>query len=111
MTDSIDKSMIEELKELMEDDFPVLIETYIQDCDERITGLTTAIADSDSTEVRELAHAFKGSSSNLGAQKLADLCFSLETMGREDDLGRAADTFDSVKAEYQVVRDYFNSLL
>jgi HPt (histidine-containing phosphotransfer) domain-containing protein len=103
--------MIEELKELMDDDFPVLIETYIQDCDERVTALTRAVADANSSEVRELAHAFKGSSSNLGAQKLADFCFELETMGRENNLAAAQSTFDAIKTEYQVVKDYFNTLL
>lgn len=111
MTESIDTSMIEELKMLMEEEFPMLIETYVQDCDQRIEGLASALSSSDSGKVRELAHAFKGSSSNLGAQKLADICFELETMGRDDQLAGAPATFETLKAEYQAVRGYYLSLI
>ena len=111
MSDNINTHMIDELKELMEDDFPVLIETYIEDGDERIESLQSAIDDNNSEQVREVAHAFKGSSANLGATKLSEVCYSLENIGREAKLVEAQAVLDSIKTEYQVVRNYFNSLL
>lgn len=111
MTDSVNKDMLSELKMLMEEDFPILIETYITDSHERLIALEDAISSQDSGEVRELAHSFKGSSANLGAQPLADICFKLETMGREGSLGGAEEIYSELKTEYQQVRDYFNSQL
>jgi len=111
MTDSVNKDMLNELKMLMEEDFGILIETYIQDSDDRLTALEAAISSQDSGEVRELAHSFKGSSANLGAQPLADICFKLETMGREASLAGAEDIYSELKVEYQQVREYFNSQL
>ena len=95
----------------MEDEFPILIETYIEDCDQRIEGLSHAIASQNSTEGRELAHAFKGSSSNLGAPHLADIWFVMETMGRDGNLTDASETLNAIKTEYQIVKNYFSSLL
>lgn len=111
MSDSINTQMIDELKELMEDDFSVLLETYITDSDERIDALQSAIIDNESEQVRELAHAFKGSSANLGASQLSELCYSLENMGRDAKLDEAPAAMDEVKAEYQHVREYFKGLL
>lgn len=111
MTDTINESLISELKELMAEDFPVLIETYITDSDERISSLQTALAQADSQSVRELAHAFKGSSSNLGADALAKICFQLETMGRNAELNGSDEVYDALTNEYQQVKRYFNSLI
>lgn len=109
MTESVNKDMLNELKLLMEEDFHILIETYITDSDERLKALQVAISSQDCGEVRELAHSFKGSSANLGAQPLADICFKLETMGRESSLAGADDVYSRLKAEYQIVREFFNS--
>jgi len=111
MEDSINMPIVEELKQLMEEDFPLLIETYVNDCDARIDALALAISNQDATEVREIAHAFKGSSSNLGAEKLTSICFRLETMGREGELANANDEYINMKSEYLKVREYFKNLL
>ena len=111
MTESVNLAMLDELKMLMEDDFSILLETYIQDSDQRLEALGSAISTANSAEVRELAHSFKGSSANLGAQPLADICLTLETMGREGTLDGADAAYESLKQEYSQVRAYFTSQL
>ena len=111
MTDSVNVAMLDELKMLMEEDFPLLLETYIQDSDLRIESLESAISSGNSTEVRELAHSFKGSSANLGAQPIADICFKLEAMGREGNLDEADSVYSELKEEYVKVRAYFSNQL
>lgn len=111
MTDSVNLAMLDELKMLMEDDFSILLETYIQDSDQRLEALDSAITSSNSSEVRELAHSFKGSSANLGAQPLADICMKLETMGREGSLAGADVAYEELKNEYNQVRAYFHNQL
>ena len=103
--------MIEELKELMAEDFPLLIETFITDCDKRLVDIKLAIADGNATEVRELAHGFKGSSSNLGAEKLSEISYIIESMGRDDNMLGVEDANALLTEEYQQVKEYFNSLL
>jgi len=111
MTDSINTSMIEDLKELMEEDFPILIETFLTDCEKRLDDLKEAISENNAKEIRELAHGFKGSSSNLGAVLLSDISFKLEIMGRENELEEAEHTNQLLNNEYLKVKDYFTLLI
>ena len=108
---TINKEMLEDIKELMEEDFSILIDTFIVDCDKRIIDLKTAISNQDDKEVREIAHGFKGSSSNLGAVTLAEVSFTLETMGRTAKLEGAEESFQELEEEYLIVKKYFTSLL
>ena len=111
MSDSINKDTIEELKMLMEDDFPILIETFITDSDERVESLKSAIETQDANAVREIAHGFKGSSSNLGAVRLSEVSFELESMGRDSCLDNASLKYNDLLSAYSEVREYFNSLI
>jgi HPt (histidine-containing phosphotransfer) domain-containing protein len=111
MTETINKVMIEELKELMEEDFPLLINTFLEDSSKRLVALELAIAEDNANEVRESAHGIKGSSSNLGAAKLAEISSNLETMGRTGDLSEAVAMFSEMNNEYKIVLEYFTSLL
>ena len=111
MIKSINNDMLDELKELMEEDFHLLIETYISDADKRVEQLSDAIASNNSKEVRELAHSLKGSSSNLGAELLAQLSQVIENKGANDNLTGIKDDYDALQAEYTVVSDYFKTLV
>ena len=111
MTVSINKEMIEELKDLMEDDFPLLINTFLDDSNKRLVDLKLAIVEANANEVRELAHGFKGSSANLGAEKLAEISSELESMGRNDGLSEAESRFKELNNEYKIILEYFKSLL
>lgn len=111
MTESINTEMINDLKELMEDDFSILIETFVSDADSRLQSLEAALAAKDNEQVRELAHAFKGSSANLGAAKLSEICFTMENLGRDCQLEQANSVLHEIEAEYKTVREYFTHLL
>ena len=111
MTISINKEMIEELKELMEDDFPLLLNTFLDDSNKRLVDLKLAIAEENANDVRELAHGFKGSSANLGAEKLARISSELESMGRTDELSEVESSFIELNNEYKIILEYFKSLL
>jgi len=111
MSESINKVMIEELKELMEDDFSLLLETYLTDGDQRLVDLDNAIKDKNIKQIRELAHSLKGSSSNLGAETLAEISYKVETMGRETELAGIDDAVTQLKKEYKEVKKYFLSIL
>ena len=82
----VDIEALRELKEIMEDQFQMLVETFLQDSAIRMDEIDAALAAGDADALRSAAHSFKGSSSNLGITSLADRLFKLETMGREGDL-------------------------
>lgn len=78
----VDHDVLASLQEIMEDNYPVLLDTFLVDSAERLVQLQKAAADSEANADRErvsqAAHSFKGSSSNMGAARLADLCSQLE---------------------------------
>jgi HPt (histidine-containing phosphotransfer) domain-containing protein len=107
----INQEALSDLKDIMEDDFGLLIETFIADSHVRIDALEKALADNDADAVRSAAHSFKGSSSNICAPLLADICKDLETCGREGDLSVAAALFADVKTEFATVNNLLMALL
>ncbi len=111
MSESINRVKIEELKDLMEDNFSLLLEIYITDGDQHLLDLDKAINENNAKNISEIAHALKGSSRSLGADALAETSLKIETMGRGADLAGIDDEVVQLKKEYQEVKDYFQKLL
>lgn len=111
MSNHLDVSALKELKEVMDDDFQLLIETYIEDTDARVNTLATCIDQQDAEEIKKIAHSIKGSSSNLFAQNLASLCQKIEDMGRVGSFEGVQEMMVQVKTEYASVREELQNLL
>ncbi|MHA7878418.1 MAG: Hpt domain-containing protein [Saccharospirillum sp.] len=102
----LDPQIISELQQLLGDDFAELVHTFIQDSQQRIDDLQATIASTVAQDVRHVAHSFKGSSLNLGAVRLSELCRQLEEMARQGRLYRAQECLEQIRAEFhQVCRD------
>ncbi len=74
----LDGEVIATLRDIMQDDFVDLIETFIKDSLQRREALAQAERSGDREALRRAAHSFKGSSANIGARSLSDLCRQLE---------------------------------
>lgn len=113
MTDKphLDEEALVELQEVMEDEFDVLIKTYIKDSSDRIGHLRHAIGSSDAEAFAKTAHSFKGSSINIGAPKLGELCFKAEQAGKDNRLSEAANVVDAIESEFQHVEKTLKGFL
>ena len=100
----LDYDAIKTLKEIMEDDFFLLIDTFFQDSDTRILTLRTLLHSTDSDAIRRAAHSFKGSCSNLGALYLADLCGALEHKAVAGNLNEINVDLGVIEEEYALVK-------
>lgn len=60
---NIDHKVLSDLREVMEDGYPQLLETFLEDSERRLSQLHEA---KDAAELGLAAHSFKGSSSNMG---------------------------------------------
>ena len=78
MTIHLNLEQLSELKEVLEDEFSVLITTYLEDAQLRQQMITAAISAKDYEAARLAAHSLKGASANLGALMLAEICEHLE---------------------------------
>lgn len=92
----LDESLLDELRGILEDEFPALVTTYMQDSAVRVQDMKAAFAQGDADALRKSTHSLKGASANLGLELLADLCRSLE----EDIL---AGKMEGVEARLQQV--------
>lgn len=105
----LDSAILVTLQEVMETEYPVLLDTFLLDSQERVLSLRRALASGDSEALRCAAHSFKGSCSNLGAVRLAELCFALEEMARDGRLEGAAGCVEGIEREFAIVGILFRA--
>lgn len=111
MAEHFDIDSLEMLKEIMEDEFNDLIRIYLEDSDKRLPELREAEMKLDATALRELAHSFKGASSNISALPLAELCLTVETAARDNNLSIVPEALDKIESEYQQVNQLLQAML
>ncbi|MDX1599299.1 MAG: Hpt domain-containing protein [Marinobacter sp.] len=107
----LDEEALAELKDVMEDEFDVLIHTYISDSADRLASIRSAIEAGDADALVKAAHSFKGSSINIGAPRLGTLCLEVENAGREERLSDAGPFVEQIDLEFQQVRSMLERIL
>lgn len=101
----LDPDVLSGLQEVMESEYPKLLDTFLDDSQKRVEELRKAR--DDAKALGRIAHSFKGSSGNLGAVRLAELCRRLEDGSAEPfrvDLGELVDEIDQ---EFALVRPLY----
>lgn len=108
-TAHLDPDVLATLRDIMgEDQFPVLVHTYLSDSEHRLEQLLAA---TDARSLRDAAHSFKGSSCNMGATHLAQLCGELEHLPVEASAQTVARLRTSIDQEFTAVRACFLGIL
>ncbi len=108
--DHLDVDALKELREVMEDEFSVLIETYVKDSVMRVDSLYQALEAGDTDELRKAAHSFKGSCGNIGAQRLAEMCSQVEEAGRKGALENVSELVEHIAQEFEEVKKLMEAL-
>ncbi|ASP40585.1 histidine kinase [Bacterioplanes sanyensis] len=106
-----DQEALSMLQEVMDDEFPELVDVYLRDSDQRLPLLHQAIAAESADDIRELAHSFKGASSNVSAHVLAELCFGLEKAGRDNELANVQEQLSDIEREYHQVKSLLQGMI
>lgn len=110
-TPHLDEAALAELQDVMEDEFGVLIRTYLKDSRERIDSLKASMKARDPDAFAKTAHSFKGSCINIGAPRLGELCRDVEKAGLEERLNDATPVLDAIEAEFQRVSQALQALM
>ncbi|KAF2410766.1 Hpt domain-containing protein [Pseudomonas antarctica] len=102
----LDPDVLSGLQEVMESEYPKLLDTFLDDSQKRVEALRKSR--DDAKALGRIAHSFKGSSGNLGAVRLAQLCqrLEVESVGSTADLGALVDQIDH---EFALVRPMYES--
>ncbi|GLS27697.1 Hpt domain-containing protein [Marinibactrum halimedae] len=105
---SLDESVIDTLREIMGQEFNDLIQAYRIDCQTRISALKQELSEDNCDGVRRAAHSLKGSSGNVGASHMQELCLALETSAKNEDLSSAPEMIANIESEYQNIESDLN---
>ncbi|MHC2145007.1 Hpt domain-containing protein [Pseudomonas sp. 210_17 TE3656] len=101
----IDHEVLSGLQEVMEDDYLTLLDTFLKDSEVRLSQLHKATSPE---ELGYAAHSFKGSSSNMGAKALAELCRQLEERVKQPPLNDIEVLINQIDQEYEAVRALYS---
>jgi HPt (histidine-containing phosphotransfer) domain-containing protein len=107
-TPAINEEVLNELKDLVMDDGPEflieLLGDFVTDAESGIHAMEQAALDGDAEVIEQTAHRMKSSSAHLGALGMADLCETLQRLGRSGAVDGSQDLVASLGAEFQRVR-------
>jgi len=107
----IDMATVDMLREILEDGFPTLVDTFITDSRFRISEIRAGLQEANAEAVRRAAHSLKGSSSNVGAQLLTDYSQTFELAAQNNQLQGLKELLEEVEAEFVTVTDILSRWL
>jgi len=97
--ETIDRQIISELQEVMEEEFADLLETYLSNTPTLMTQIEEAAGQRRVDGMILPAHSLKSSSANVGALHLSDLAKQVELAGKAGDLEAALVAFSQLPDE------------
>lgn len=113
--DVLDPDVVKGLRQLTPAGEPdVLVEiltVFLDDVPKRIVALRAAAAAGNAIAMQRAAHSLKGSSGNIGARALHDVCRQLDDRARSGDLTRLTPLLESLATEYGRVEAEIKRLL
>jgi len=98
MSQLLDRDALEELKDVMGDLFPSLIDTFESDASLRVKHMREAVVVEDSEALRQVAHTFKGSAGNVCAPELAALLKTIEDFAKKSAFAEVSSLVDQVES-------------
>ena len=101
----LDKGVLNELRDNIGDNLAGLFEVFLEDIPAYIQAVEKSIDNGDPAALVEAAHAIKGSCSNIGAKRMAEIARQLELQGRRGSVNDAAPLVSGLRAELTRVRD------
>lgn len=115
LDDPLDRAALEAIREFGHPGGPDILQQiivlYLEDSPKRLDGLRSGLNGNDARAVELAAHTLKSTSANLGARKLADDCFKLETMGRKKNLDGSLAVLRRVERGFNQVRTALRSFV
>ncbi len=111
---ALDPAVLESLGDLDDDGEESIVAElagmFLENAFSRIETLQEAVEKGDANSVRETAHALKGSSGNMGAHKMHDLCTKLQEAGESGDLTETPAILEQLEAEFGRARPELTAL-
>jgi HPt (histidine-containing phosphotransfer) domain-containing protein len=111
----LDPDVVSRLRQLTPPGEPDVLQEILSlfrdEVPKKISALRSAVASGDAATAQRTAHSLKGSSGNIGAHAMYDVCRQLDDRARSGDLSRLLPLIDSLEAEYGSVEAEIERLL
>jgi HPt (histidine-containing phosphotransfer) domain-containing protein len=98
---SLDLSLLAELREFMAADVDILINEFEADTRHRLVLIEQAIESQDAETLRQTAHSLKGGAATLGALSLSQQFRGLELRGRDASFSGIEQDFGNTQRSFE----------
>ncbi|WP_085577806.1 MULTISPECIES: Hpt domain-containing protein [unclassified Pseudomonas] len=102
----VDRDVLNSMAEVMEASYPELLDIFLADSENRLRELQKTV---DAEVLSVVAHSFKGSSSNMGATRLAELCSELEQQAKNKSPAEISKLVADINSEFADVRPVYEA--
>ena len=109
MTEPTQLINMEELMEIMDHNIELVkdcFNDFMSDYPEMLADIKNAIDISDGFLLRDCAHKLKGTLTYLAAMPAASVAYTLEVMGKNEDLETSMDTFHLLQEECEKLKEF-----
>jgi HPt (histidine-containing phosphotransfer) domain-containing protein len=110
-SDVIDFDVLDEIRELMDEDYSDLVRRFLIDTADLLDQLAQSLEQGDAALVHQAAHTLKSSAAALGAVGLSYCARQLEIQGRVGALQTAATTLTTACREFTLVKQVLEDTL
>lgn len=104
----LDRDRLDQLKALEaalgQPVIPEVIGVYLDDGPRRLDGLREALARGDAADLEGVAHSLKGSSGNVGARRVQELCLAIEERAKAGDVAAVGPLLERLEDAYAATR-------
>ena len=105
---AVDPAVIADLRQLSDstggDLLRSLVGQFATNTAEGLATMRNVVIAGEMGQVAAVAHGIKGSSGNVGARTMAEMCAALESAAKEGNAARASDLLDALEREFERVR-------
>jgi HPt (histidine-containing phosphotransfer) domain-containing protein len=113
--DVIDPAVVDSLRRLTPPGEPdvlgEVLRLFVDEVPRRVDRLKAAWRDGNAVELQRAAHSLKGSTGNIGARHMCEICKQLDERGKAGDFNGARHLIDSLDEEYTRVEAEIRRLL
>jgi HPt (histidine-containing phosphotransfer) domain-containing protein len=111
----LDPGVVESLRQLTPpgeaDVLGEILNLFLDEVPKKIDSLRRAVTTGDALQVQRIAHSLKGSSGNIGARAMYDVCRQLDDRAKSGELARLQPLVEALDAEYGKVERAIERLL
>jgi HPt (histidine-containing phosphotransfer) domain-containing protein len=111
----LDPDVVERLRQLTPPGEPdvlrEILNLFLDEVPKKIDSLRLALTSGDAATLQRAAHSLKGSSGNIGARAMYEVCRQLDDRAKSEELARLQPLVEALQAEYGKVESEIRRLL